>query len=137
MTDILQTALRVIPKVKFQYRFFIERTINEFGQSVISYDDWQNVRGIVEPGVISSFGGKNIEEKDYKQFGLDASRDIITVWMSGIKVGTLTSKDCPDQVKYLGKVYNIVHVENWNSYNGWRRCFCEEAKNIEEPEPNP
>ena len=130
MKNLLEQALKIIPRSNFQYRLFDKRETNEFGQVVPLYGEWHYGYGIVEPGIISSFGGKNIQEKDYKDFGLDFSHETVTAWIRNVQIGTVSNRDSPDQIRYGGKIWNVIQAANWNEYNGWRRCYCQEAKNL-------
>ena len=71
---IFDMAMKIIPRNAFQYRKFNGVSTNQFGQRITTYTDWNNGFGVVQPGIISSFGGKNISEKDYKDLGLDFAR---------------------------------------------------------------
>lgn len=131
MKNLLVSALKIIPRSKFQYRLSSETSINEFGQRVHLYGDWNDAYGIVQPGIISSFGGKNISEKDYKDIGLDISRSCITIWIKDIYLRNTADRETSDQVLYGGRVWNVIQCADWDIYNGWRRCFCQEAMNLE------
>lgn len=134
MNNILVEALRLIPKSKFQYRLASKTITDEFGQRVNTYGDWINGIGIIQPGIVSSFGGRNVSEKDYKEMGLDISRSTITVWISDVHLSTVKGRSTPDQIKYDNRIWNIVQTSNWNQYNGWRYCYCQEALNVDEEE---
>ena len=124
--DILTRALRVIRPIEFEYRKPISNVTDDFGQRTPAYGPWTWTSGHVQPGIISSFGGKNVGEKDYKDFGIDTSKSTITVWIRGVDLNnTARGKTC-DQVRYCGRVYNVFQCADWNSYDGWKRCYCYE-----------
>ena len=119
-------AMNVIPRNVFQYRKYNGVSTDEFGQRIVSYSDWKNGFGIVQPGIISSFGGKNISEKDYKSIGLDFGKATITVWLKGVELKTVNDNKSCDQILFEGKIYNVIQAANWNEYSGWRRCYCQQ-----------
>lgn len=136
MENILDIAMSVfaaspVGNPAFHYRVFIGRTIDRYGQATSSYGPWKRSRGMVEPGIVSSFGGKNIEEKDYKDFGLDFSMNNVTIWISAADLHTVCNRESPDQIRYDGKVYNIIQCADWEGHNGWKRCYCQQDKSIE------
>ena len=123
---IFDMAMKIIPRNAFQYRKFNGVSTNQFGQRITSYTDWNNGFGVVQPGIISSFGGKNISEKDYKDLGLDFARATVTVWIKGVELKSVNGESSCDQVMFEGKIYNVIQAANWNEYSGWRRCYCQE-----------
>lgn len=122
-------ANRLIPRETIQYRTSKASTTNEYGVRSSNYsDNWISIRAHVMPGIISSFGGKNINARDYKDFGLDFSKNYYTVYTDDVNVQTLVHKDSPDQFMFHnGKIFNIIQTEDWLEYNGWKRCYCEEV----------
>jgi len=126
-TNIHKLACRMIPTVPIKYRLFSTKSVDSFGQYAPTYGAWTDARAHVQPGIVSAFGGKNIEEKDYKDLGLDFSHVFITIWISGVNLSTVARKDSPDQIQYDGKTFNVIHVANWLAYDGWKRIYCEEV----------
>lgn len=128
--NLLERALRVIPRVAFEYRKFKGRTTNESGNVVQEYNEWIATSGMVQPGVISSFGGKNVSEDDYKDMGFDWSKRHLTVWCKA-DLDNIRDNVAPDQVRYLGRVYNVIRCSDWDDYDGWKRCYCVEDLSVE------
>ncbi len=124
--NILNVALNIIGTSKFEFRKFVGKSVDEFGIPHVEYGPWTAHRGSVQPGIVSSFGGKNISEKDYKEMGLDWTRSHITVWLSGVDVKTVYKQDAADQIRYRGRVYNLIQSADWIEENGWKRCYCME-----------
>ena len=145
LNNILNVAHRIIPPTKFKFRTVKEDTTNEFGQRITVYNDWVDTIGSVQPGIVASFGSKNISEKEYKDFGLDFAHGTITIWLSSDLLNTIHhapstihGRNSTDQVYWSNRIWNVVQVAGWNEYNGWRRCYCVEALNIPEGEkPQP
>ena len=65
ISNVLTVAQNVIGTEPIEFRKCLGSTI-EHGQVIVSYSPWKSVRACVQPGIVSSFGGKNISEKDYK-----------------------------------------------------------------------
>lgn len=124
--NILERAFKIIPRSKFEYRLFIKTRINDYGQCEPEYTDWADGHGIVQPGIISSFGGKNVSEKDYKELGLDFSRCTVSVWIKDVNLRTLKGSRTPDQIRWQGREFNIIHVSDWLGYDGWKHCYAVE-----------
>lgn len=127
--NIMLKALRMIGSTTIQYRKFTGNSTDEIGQRVTTYSDWSApFEGSVQPGIISSFGGKNVGEKDYAEMGLDFSRSYVTVW-ADVQIENISDKESPDQIKVYGKIYNVIQCADWIEYNGWKRMYCVEVKN--------
>lgn len=128
--NILELALRVIPKNSFQYRHFLGGTPSDIGIVAQGYDEtWTNGYGLVQPGIISSFGGNNVSEKEYSDLGMDWSKRSCTVWVRNADLHASVNNNSPDQVKYQGRIYNVINVSDWEEYNGWQRVYCQELVN--------
>lgn len=130
ISNLLMSALRVIPRNRFQFRHFIEGSISEVGIAVQQYEQtWTDGYGMVQPGIISSFGGKNVSEKEYHDLGMDFSRRSCTAWIRGANLHASVDKSSPDQIKWCNDIYNVIHVSDWEDYNGWQRVYCQEVVN--------
>ena len=129
--NILNIAQSVIGTEPVEFRKCLGSTI-EHGQVIVSYSPWKSVRACVQPGIVSSFGGKNLSEKDYKEMGLDWTRTYYTIWLSGVDISTVQKRDSSDQVRFLGKTLNILQCANWLGLNGWKRCYCVERVDEED-----
>ena len=125
-SNIHLIASRLIPRQAIEFRSATTE-IGYAGVPSLQYGKWKSVMAHVQPGIISSFGGKNISEKDYKDLGLDFSRNYITIWTSNADIATLAHKQNPSQVRVDGKIFNVIQRADWNVYNGWSRCFCVEV----------
>jgi len=126
-TNIHKIASRIIPTQNVQYRVSGASTTDAYGMRKPSYGNWVSIRAHVNPGIISSFGGKNIEERDYKDMGLDFTHRFLTVWLDGANLKTLVNKDSPDQIKIGDSIFNIIQTADWLDFNGWKRLYCEEV----------
>lgn len=129
--NILNAALKVIGSSKLSFRKFARRSVDEFGIPKVEYGEWKHYKGCAQPGIISSFGGKNISEKDYKEMGLDWTKSYITVWIPENDIKLVYKQDAADQILYSGKVYNIIQSADWIAENGWKRCYCVERTDAE------
>ena len=125
-TNIHKLANRIIPRQKIKWRKAGDTTISEYGIAVSQYGEWIEIYAHAMPGIISSFGGKNINERDYKDMGLDFSKNYYTVYCDDIGARTVCEQHGADQFMINGKVFNIIQTEDWEEfgYNGWKRCYC-------------
>lgn len=122
--DILGKAFRVIGTDGISYRFNNGISANEMGIPQASFTEWQNARASVQPGIVSSFGGKNISEKEYNDLGLSWSRSYITIWIKDIKLRTAEDENAADQVMWNGDIYNVLQCADWIDQATWKRCYC-------------
>lgn len=122
--NILKLAFGMIPHTTVQYRKYQSKTINDFGVATQSYTALASTPASVQPGIVSSFGGKCVELKDYKEMGLDWTRRHITVWMPDVGLEPATNNEGGDQVVYNSMTFNVLQCENWLDYDGWVRIYC-------------
>lgn len=128
-TNLHKIANRLMPRQRIQWRKALDTVISEDGIAVSGYGEWNAILAHAMPGIISSFGGKNINERDYKDMGLDFSRNYYTVYCDNIDVRTVCEQHSADQFMINGKVFNVIQTEDWEEfgYNGWKRCYCVEV----------
>lgn len=125
---LLKKAMSVIPTVRFSYRKFAGASVDESGSVVGKYGPWKRAVGFVQPGVVASMQSKNVGEEDYKDMGLDFSRDVVTVWTRA-DIDNIARDSSPDQINFEGRIFNAVKVSDWLGYDGWRQIVCMEAMN--------
>lgn len=125
-SNILKIAFGQIPHSTIEYKIYASKSINNFGIVAPTYTTPATVEAIVQPGIISSFGGKCVELKDYKDMGLDWSRRYVTVWMPDVGLQPAMDQRMADQITYNSKTFNVLQVENWLEYDGWCRVYCVE-----------
>lgn len=125
-TNLHRVANMIIPRQKIKWRKAGDTIVNEYGIPSTVFGPWSDAFAHVMPGIISSFGGKNINERDYKDLGLDFSKNYYTVYVDGIDVHTVCEQHSADQFMINGKVFNIIQTEDWDAfgYDGWKRCYC-------------
>ena len=125
-TNLHKLANRIIPRQRIEWRKADDSVVSEYGVVSSTYGDWNTILAHAMPGIISSFGGKNINERDYKDMGLDFSRNYYTVYVDNIDVRTVCEQHSADQFRINGKVFNVIQTEDWEEfgYNGWKRCYC-------------
>jgi hypothetical protein len=128
-TNLHRIANKLIPRQRIKWRKALDTVISEDGIAVSGYGEWNAILAHAMPGIISSFGGKNINERDYKDMGLDFSRNYYTVYCDNIDVRTVCEQHSADQFMINGKVFNVIQTEDWEEfgYNGWKRCYCVEV----------
>ena len=120
--NILDIALSIIPPTVVQIRKALETTVDKYGQSQQTYGEWIEVYGIVQPG---SEVNEHVE-------GIDISKKHVTIWLRGIALDGTHVQWAPDQIRYVGGIYNVVGVKDWYPYDDYRECDCVEALNIPE-----
>lgn len=125
--NIHRMAAAVIPREPFEYRIGLGTETSPSGRMVPKYSEWKRATGHIQPGIVSSFGGKNIEEKDYKDLGLDFSHRFMTIWCNLKSLTTIAGKTTTNQVRIRGMVFNVIHAADWIVFDGFRRVYVEEV----------
>jgi len=129
--NIHKLASSLIPQQNIEWRKAATSTVDQYGQVTSTYANqnaWNTARAHVQPGIVSSFGGKNISEKDYKEMGLDWSRRYVTIWVSDANITSVAGAQSTDQIRIGGnRIFNVIQVADWIEYNGWKRCYCVEV----------
>ena len=118
--NILDIALSIIPPTVVQIRKNLGVKVNKYGQSESAYSEWIEVYGIVQPG----------SEQNEHTERVDFSKKRVTIWLRGIALDGTHIQSAPDQIRYLGKIFNVTSVEDWFPYDNYRKCECVEALNI-------
>lgn len=128
-TNIHKIASRMIPRQKISWRKGAESVVTASGIAKSVHGDWVDVYAHVQPGIISSFGGANLSEKDYKEMGLDWSHRFFTVWTDDQHITSVAQAETTDQVRIGEDVFNVIHVADWLEFDGWKRMYCEQVIN--------
>ena len=128
VNNILKSALSIIGSHTVKIRIATGTAVNDAGVPTVTYSEPIAVSGSVQPGIVSSFGGKNISEKDYKDMGLDWTRSYITVWIPDVGLSVIHDKKSVDTVEFNGRIFNVIQCADWELQNGWKRCYCAERK---------
>jgi hypothetical protein len=118
--NILDIALSIIPPTVVQIRKNLGTSINKYGQAEAAYSEWIEVYGIVQPGA---------EQNQHTQ-GVDFSKKRVTIWLRGISLDGTHIQWAPDQIRYVGAIYNVVGVKDWYPYDNYKECECVEALNL-------
>lgn len=124
---ILDIALSLIPPTVVQIRKNQGTMVNRYGQSEAAYSEWIEVYGIVQPGG---------EQNEHTQ-GIDFSKKHVTIWLRGIALDGTHIQWAPDQIRYVGAIYNVIGVKDWYPYDNYRECDCVEALNLGATQRNP
>ena len=74
VNNILKSALSIIGSHTVKIRIATGTAVNDAGVPTVTYSEPIVVSGSVQPGIVSSFGGKNISQNDYKAMGVDWTR---------------------------------------------------------------
>lgn len=118
--NILDIALSIIPPTLVQARKSLGTKINRYGQSEAAYTEWVEVYGIVQPG---SERNEHIE-------GMDYSKKYVSIWLRGYTLDGTHLDWSPDQIRYMGRIFNVIDVDDWYSYDNFRKCECVEVLNL-------
>ena len=118
--NILDIALSIIPPTVVQIRKTVKTEDNDYGQVTASYTEWVDVYGIVEPG----------SESNEHVHGIDFSKKRVSIWLRGVDLTGTHIQEAPDQIRYVGRIYNVVDVDDWFAYDNYRKCDCVEATNL-------
>lgn len=117
--NILDIALSIIPPTLVQVRKNLSTTDNSFGQVTAAYSEWMDVYGIVQPG----------SESNEHVNGIDFSKKYVTIWLRSVTLTGTHLQEAPDQIKYMGRIYNVIDVDDWYPYDNYRKCECVEVVN--------
>ena len=118
--NILDIALSIIPPTVVQVRKNLGTKVNKYGQSEANYTEWIDVYGIVQPGA---------EQNEHIE-GMDISKKRVTIWLRGYSLDGTHLQWAPDQIRYIGRIFNVTNVVDWFPYDNYRQCECVEAINI-------
>lgn len=125
--NILDIALSLIPPTVVQIRKNLNTNDNAYGQVSAAYSEWVDVYGIVQPG------GESNEHTN----GIDYSKKRVSIWLRGVDLTGTHIQEAPDQIRYVGRIYNVVDVDDWFPYDNYRKCDCVEAVNLPEDQKKP
>lgn len=120
--NILDIALSLIPPTLVQIRKNLGTKVNKYGQVEAAYGDWVEVYGIVQPG----------SEQNEHTEGVDFSKKRVTIWLRGIALDGTHIQWAPDQIRYVGKIFNVIGVKDWFPYDNFRECECVEVMNLDD-----
>lgn len=120
--NILDIALSIIPPTIVQIRKNLGTTVNKYGQAEANYGEWVGVYGIVQPG----------SEQNEHTEGVDFSKKHVTIWLRGIALDGTHIQWAPDQIRFVGKIFNVIGVKDWFPYDNYRECECVEVLNLDE-----
>lgn len=118
--NILDIALSIIPPTVVQVRKNLGTKVNKYGQAEASYTDWIEVYGIVQPG----------SEQNEHTERIDFAKKTVTIWLRGYSLDGTHLQWAPDQIRYIGRIFNVTNVIDWFPYDNYRQCECVEALNL-------
>lgn len=111
--NLLNTAMRVIPKQTVSYYKFKSRKTNDYGQDVSEYE---------EP--IDVIGSCQATSRSHIQLlGLDLDREYITFYCSK-DVLDMERETSGDQLQYGGTRYQVLDKSDWIRQDGWNGVVC-------------
>lgn len=126
--NLLKQALRVVPPEKFLYRKVVGSTVNEIGNSIALFSEWSETTGSVQPGLTFSFNARGISSMVdmlmAKKIGIEQAKDLVTIFTQKLDLVNTHFQIHPDQIKYNGRIFNIISVSNWLPYDNWKSLVC-------------
>ena len=127
MINVLHHALRLVNHVvthyDFEYRTYVEDAVNDFGVVEPSYTEWVQFSGSVQPQSADPFDME----------GTQPAKRSVQVWAK-VDLKCQDVQEHCDQIRYDGKVYNVMTRTSWWPQDGWGTYFCTEEKTFAEPE---
>lgn len=121
MINVLQAALRVIPKQQITYKKFLGQIPTPIGLLKNAYSEGVTVTGSIQP----------IDADTMYKLGIANTGDVFTCWLHGdvVSVAEIQSNDLI--IGDDGQVYNVFRSEKWSGYpyQDWNMIFIRRAKN--------
>ena len=106
--NLLNAALRIIPKQRIVWRKFAGFDIDEQGLKINRYAEGVELTGSVQA----------VDRNIYDQLGLDQEKEYLAVYAPADIKG-VAGQDAPDIVEFGGGVYKVVRNYPWYFYDGW------------------
>lgn len=121
MINVLERALRIIPKQKVTYKKFKKVTVNAIGNQVNVYEDPITVEGSIQP----------TDQDTLYKLGIANTGDIYTVFLRGNAVSIAKVQSNDIIIGDNGQIYNIFRADIWINYpdQDWNRILVKRAKN--------
>lgn len=120
MINVLNSALRLIPKQKITYKKFLEVRSNAIGNMVNTYDAPVDVMGSIQPA----------DNDTLYKLGVANTGDFFICWLPAnvLSIAQLQSNDII--IDGTGQVYNIFNSEMWATYpdQDWNKIVIRRAK---------
>lgn len=120
MMNVLERALRIIPRQQVTYKKFLRVSVNEIGNQVNVYEDPVTVEGSIQP----------TDQDTLYKLGVANTGDIYTVFLRGnaVSIAQIQSNDLI--IGSNGAVYNIFRADIWEDYpdQDWNRVLVKRAK---------
>jgi hypothetical protein len=61
-----------------------------------------------------------------KKIGIEQAKDLVTIFTQELDLVNTHFQIHPDQIKYNGRIFNIISVSNWLPYDDWKSLVCVE-----------
>lgn len=106
--NLLNAALRIIPKQQIIWRKFAGFEVDEQGLKINRYAEGVELTGSVQA----------VDRSLYEQLGLDQEKEYLTVYAPADIKG-VSAQNAPDIIEFGGVAYKVVRNYPWHFYNGW------------------
>lgn len=114
--NLLKRTLKLVGTQAADYYRNTGRTTNTIGLDVAAFDLPVVIQVSIQP----------VPRTVYQQLGLDLQRNYVTVYTTQ-NVLDLQRDFSGDQVRFAGKVYQLVSSTNWQAVDGWQSVLCVEV----------
>jgi hypothetical protein len=111
--NLLNMALTIIREQTVQYFQFDSRSLNQVGQYVAVYKTVVNLVGSWQP----------VPRHLYMSLNLDFQKDYFTFYTSN-NVIDVERDVSGDQLKFMGKLYQVESNNDWYQLDGWKGILC-------------
>ena len=112
-SNLLNIALTVINPMPVTYFKFKDRTNNDIGLLVTSYEE-----GVVVYGSVQA-----VPRSVYEQFGLDFQKNYVSLWVRQ-SVIDINRNQSGDQIEWAGRRFECKSETNWYNMDGWTEVLC-------------
>lgn len=119
--NILNMALSLIQPVTVQYLPFLDRTSNEIGLEVSTYDTPMPLKGSFQPVPLRLF----------QQYGLDLNK-IYYNFYAPANMLELNRLKSGDKLQFNGMEYEVIESGKWYQFDGWNGIMCVEIGAIQD-----
>lgn len=106
--NLLNAALRIIPKQQIIWRKFAGFEVDEQGLKINRYAEGVELTGSVQA----------VDRNIYDQLGLDQEKEYLVVYAPADIKG-VSGQNAPDIIEFGGAAYKVVRNYPWYFYNGW------------------
>lgn len=121
-SNLLAAASKLIRFQRVFWYAYADRSEDELGRWVTSYNDPAVIRGSWQP----------VDRTRYEREGLDLSKSYARFYTPAAVRGVESGR-ASDIIEYRGRRYEVVSVEPWNDQDGWCALLLVDVGGVPEP----